>query len=272
MSEVVMFVAAALALCLIMAAAWQMQRASGNDGWADVFWSFGVGMVGVGTVLLAAEKVSPARPTLVASLLTLWSLRLGGHILSRTLKSDDDPRYAKLRKQWGKAAARRMFVFLQSQALAGVVLVICVYIAARRPGSHLDFFDYCGALIMLVALTGETVADWQLKRFGNDPSNRGKICDEGLWRWSRHPNYFFEWLGWISYVLIATGPGGGYSYGWITLAAPVLMYGLLRHVSGVPPLEEHMLATRGKAYRDYQRRTSIFFPFPPNTEKRLLKL
>lgn len=254
---------AALALCLIMAAAWQMQRSSGNDGWADVFWSFGVGIVGVGTVLLSADAVSPARPALVAALLTLWSLRLGGHILFRTLKNGDDPRYARLRREWGDAAPRRMFLFLQSQALAGSMLVICVFIAARRPGPDLDIADYCGALIMLVALIGEAMADWQLKRFGNDPSNRGKICNAGLWRWSRHPNYFFEWLGWLSYVPIATGPGGGYAYGWITLAAPLLMYVLLRHVSGVPPLEEHMLATRGQAFRDYRRRTSIFFPFPP---------
>lgn len=262
MTEISTLAVAAFALCLIMAAAWQMQRTSGNDGWADVFWSFGVGIVGVSAVLVPAAMVDPTRRNLVALLLALWSLRLGGHILFRTLKNDDDPRYAKLRKEWGNAAACRMFLFLQSQAFAGIILVICVYIAARRPEANLDFADYCGVLIMLVAVIGEAIADWQLKRFGHAHANRGKICDAGLWRWSRHPNYFFEWLGWISYVPIATGLGGGYSYGWITLAAPVLMYVLLRYVSGVPPLEEHMLATRGQAFRDYQRRTNIFFPFP----------
>ncbi|MBN9136170.1 MAG: DUF1295 domain-containing protein, partial [Phyllobacterium sp.] len=115
----------------------------------------------------------------------------------------------------------------------------------------------------LVALAGEAIADWQLKRFSRNPANRGKICDTGFWRWSRHPNYFFEWLSWVAYVLIAADFDGDYVHGWLTLAAPVLMYVLLRHVSGVPPLEEHMLASRGQAFRDYQRRTSIFFPKPP---------
>jgi steroid 5-alpha reductase family enzyme len=227
-----------------------------------VFWSFGVGAIGI-LAVLSGDMVSSARQYLVVALLAVWSLRLGGHIFSRTWKIGDDPRYAKLRREWGDAANPRMFFFLQSQAFAGIILVISVYVAAARPDVDLEFPDYLGALIMLVALAGEAIADGQLKRFGSNPANRGRICDTGLWRWSRHPNYFFEWLGWTSYVLIAADFDGDYFHGWLTLAAPVLMYVLLRHVSGVPPLEEHMLASRGNAFRDYQRRTSVFFPAPP---------
>ncbi|ATU95755.1 DUF1295 domain-containing protein [Phyllobacterium zundukense] len=262
MTAVPILIIAAVAMCAVMAMAWLMQRATGNNGWADVFWSFGIGAIGI-LAVLSGDMVSPARQYLVVALLAAWSLRLGGHVLVRTLGSHDDPRYARLREEWGDAADPRMFFFLQSHAFAGIILIICVYIAAARPDVELEFPDYLGALIMLIALAGEAIADWQLKRFRSDPTNRGRICDAGLWRWSRHPNYFFEWLGWTSYVLIAADFDGDYFHGWLTLAAPVLMYMLLRHISGVPPLEEHMLASRGNAFRDYQRRTSIFFPAPP---------
>jgi steroid 5-alpha reductase family enzyme len=265
MSAVVTLIIAAVAMSAVMGAAWLVQRATGNNGWADVFWSFGVGAVGVLAVLISGDMVSFARKYLVVALLAAWSVRLGGHIFARTRKSRDDPRYAKMRKEWGAAADQRMFFFLQSQAFAGIMLIICIYIAAARPDADLEFPDYIGALIMLVALVGEAIADWQLRRFGSNPANRGRICDTGLWRWSRHPNYFFEWLGWTSYVLIAADFDGDYLHGWLTLAAPVLMYVLLRHVSGVPPLEEHMIASRGNAFRDYQRRTSVFFPAPPRS-------
>ncbi|MGO4448147.1 DUF1295 domain-containing protein [Phyllobacterium sp. TAF24] len=263
MTAPVILIIAAVALCVVMACAFLAQRMTGNSGWADTFWSFGVGAIGILSILFSNDMVSSSRKWLVIILLALWSLRLGGHILLRTLNSEDDPRYARLRREWGSAANSRMFFFLQSQAFAGILLVISVYIAAARPDIDLEFPDYLGLVVMIIALAGEAIADWELKRFSRNPANRGKICDTGLWRWSRHPNYFFEWLGWVSYVLIAADFDGDYVHGWLTLAAPVLMYILLRHTSGVPPLEEHMLATRGQAFRDYQQRTSIFFPMPP---------
>jgi steroid 5-alpha reductase family enzyme len=116
-----------------------------------------------------------------------------------------------------------------------------------------------------MAIAGAALADHQLRRFRASPANRGKVCDAGLWRWSRHPNYFFEWLGWIAYPLIAIDITGGYPLGWVAIAGPICMYWLLRHVSGVPPLEEHMLRSRGDAYRRYQARTSAFFPLPQRT-------
>lgn len=263
MSAVAILITATIAFSAVMAAAWLVQRVTGNDGWADVFWSFGVGTIASLAVYVSSDMVSADRKYLVIALVLIWSLRLGGHILVRTLKNGDDPRYARLRHEWGPNAASRMFFFLQSQAFAGAMLVICVYVAASRPDAELEFPDYLGALIMLVALLGEAVADWQLRKFASDPANYGKVCNAGLWSWSRHPNYFFEWLGWTSYVFIGADFDGDYAHGWLTLVAPVLMYVLLRHVSGVPPLEQHMLATRGSAFRDYQRRTSIFFPRPP---------
>src|SRR5438445_605631 len=113
----------------------------------------------------------------------------------------------------------------------------------------------------LVGVASEALADAQLKNFRVDPANKGRVCDVGLWRWSRHPNYFFEWFGWLAYPVIALSME--YAWGWATLLAPVFMYWILVHVTGIPPLERQMLRSRGERYRDYQSRTSMFFLLPP---------
>ena len=114
-------------------------------------------------------------------------------------------------------------------------------------------------VIAIVAIAGEATADRQLSRFARNPANSGKVCDKGLWAWSRHPNYFFEALYWVALVPIGIGHG----WGLVALAAPVMMFVLLRYVSGVPPLEQHMLRTRGAAFASYQQRVPPFLPRPP---------
>ena len=109
--------------------------------------------------------------------------------------------------------------------------------------------------------TGEAVADGQMKAFRASAGHKGQVMDRGLWSWSRHPNYFFQWLGWLAYPVIALDPARPLT--WLSLAAPVVMYGVLRYVSGVPPLEAAMLKSRGERFRDYQARVSVFFPLPP---------
>ena len=113
---------------------------------------------------------------------------------------------------------------------------------------------------------GEALADAQLKAFRTDPANKGRICDVVLWRWSRHPNYFFEWFGWLAYPVIGISLSDPLSYplGFAALLAPLFMYWILVHVTGIPPLEAQMLRSRGDRYRDYQSRTSPFFPLPPH--------
>ncbi len=114
----------------------------------------------------------------------------------------------------------------------------------------------------MAGVVGEAIADYQLRRFKTDMANRNSVCDTGLWRWSRHPNYFFEWLCWLAYPLIAIDLSGHNRYGWLALLAPACMYWVLVFVSGIPPLEEHMLRSRGETFRDYQARTRAFFPLP----------
>ena len=253
----------ALSLSILMALAWVVQQRTGNSGWVDTIWTFAVGLVGAASALLpVAGAALDARQWLVAALVTIWSLRLGVHIAIRTTGISDDPRYAAFAAEWGADSPRRMFIFLQNQALGSIPLVFAIFVAAHVPQGALRLQDDLGALILVVGIAGEALADAQLTAFRKRPANRGRVCDAGLWRWSRHPNYFFEWLGWFAYPVIALSPH--YPWGWASLLAPAFMYWILVHVTGIPPLEAQMLRSRGERYRDYQARTSAFFPLPPH--------
>ncbi len=257
-----------LVLSALMALAWYVQFRTRNSGWSDVFWSYEMGLGGVFLALVPWSdwqwQAPSARQWLVAVLVAIWSMRLGTHILRRTLgSSSEDPRYAQMRKDWKEDFQSRLFWFLQIQALAAFVLVLSVGVAGHNPAPGLRLLDGLGALVLLGAIVGEGIADTQLKRFVADKANRGKVCDAGLWAWSRHPNYFFEWLGWVAYPIIAVDFAGEWPWGWVALSGPVFMFVLLRYVSGVPPLEEHMVRKHGGNFHAYQERTSAFFPLPP---------
>ena len=261
-SYLVAFVTIGIALSVLMAGAWVVQQRTGNSGWVDTIWTFSVGLVGAASALSpSGDAALNARQWLVAALVAIWSLRLGTHIAVRTSGITDDPRYAAFAKEWGLGAPRRMFLFLQNQALGSIPLVFAIFVAAHFPGDVLRWRDCLAALVLLAGIIGEAIADSELKQFRETPGRHGQVCDVGLWRWSRHPNYFFQWLGWLAYPLIAISPD--YGWGWASLLAPVFMYWILVHVTGVPPLEEQMLRSRGERYRDYQSRTSTFFPLPP---------
>src|SRR6266852_2124628 len=183
------------------------------------------------------------------------------HIAVRTAGRSDDPRHAALAREWGVDSPRKMFMCLQNQGFGSIPLVFAIFVAARFPQLGLRIQDGLGALILLVGIGGEALADAQLKNFRTDPANNGRVCDAGLWRWSRHPNYFFEWFCWLAYPVMALS--ADYPWGFSTLLAPAFMYWILVHVTGIPPLEEQMLRSRGERYREYQSRTSAFFPLPP---------
>ena len=265
LTPVLAIVAIALFLMLAMSFAWWLATRSGQSGYVDTVWSFATGLAAVAAALAPLEEGTSTRSWVVAGLIALWAGRLGLHILARTRQGGDDPRYAALKREWGAQANQRLFLFLQIQAGAGLVLVLCAMAAARNPLPFGQIGDYLGIGVALAALAGEGVADRQLAQFRADPANRGKICDAGLWGTSRHPNYFFEWMGWLAYPLIAIDLSGTYPWGWAALAGPAMMYWLLVHASGIPPTEAHMLRSRGEAFRAYQRRVNAFWPGPPKT-------
>src|SRR4051794_13442234 len=236
--------AIAVSLSILMAGAWLVRERTGNSGWVDTIWTFSLGLVGAGAALWPVAGAAPnARQWLVAGLVAIWSLRLGTHIAIRTAGITDDPRYAAFAKEWGVDSPRKMFVFLQNQGFGSIPLVFAIFVAARLPGDALRLQDYLGAAILLAGIAGEALADRQLKTFRSDPTNKGLVCDIGMWRGPRHPNYFFEWFGGLLYPVIALS----YAYPWslAALLAPLFMYGILRHVPGFPPLEEQMLKSRG---------------------------
>lgn len=246
-------------MAVVMTAAWAHGLRARNGGWTDVFWTFGSGGALAGAALLPLDQPWPEpRQWLVAGLVALWSLRLGTYVAARVAGHPEDPRYARFREDWGRAYPRRMLGVALAQAPATALLAVSVLVAAHRPAPGLDLRDAAGVLILLVAVAGEALADAQMKRFRADPAHRGQVAETGLWAWSRHPNYFFEWLGWLAMALDPARP-----VSWLSLTAPLVMYLLLTRVSGIPPLEEAMLRSRGEAYRSYRSRVSGFFPFPP---------
>ena len=264
MTAISSIILASLAVSVMMMIAWAVQKATHQAGWADVFWSFAIGIGGLIVALMTVSDAPIKRSWLAGAMVGFWSLRLGFHILARTATATyEDPRYADLRREWGDKFQARLFGFLQIQALCGIGLVATVYAAAHRPGPAFAITDCLGLGLLIVSVIGETLADRQLRAFTLDKANHGKVCDKGLWSWSRHPNYFFEWLGWVAYPVIAISFHPYWWQGWLSLIGPLLMYWLLVHVSGIPPLEIHMLKSRGDVFKAYMARTSAFFPLPP---------
>ena len=262
---------AVLLLIVVMTAAWVTQRVTGNAGWSDAFWSFGVGLAGVGLALVPVMGADwpSGRQLLVAVAAGVWSIRLGSHIAARSHGSEEDARYAAFRKEWGADFQLRLFVFLMIQAAAGWFLCLSILAAAQNPRMGLGVQDAVAVAVILVAIFGEAIADRQLQRFRGRPNAiAGAVCQDGLWAWSRHPNYFFEWLGWLAYPIFAIDLGGGYPFGFVALTGPAFIYWLLVHVSGIPPLEAHMMRSRPDAFARYRERVPAFFPWPPRRSDR----
>lgn len=250
-----------LAMLVVMLAAWAFGLSVKNGGWTDVFWSFGTGLILAGAAFIATgTDTSLARRLIVAAFMLTWGLRLGLYLAPRVAGHPEDARYADFRRTAKNYPLMMLWVSLP-QAPAAALLALSVVTAAQRPAPDLDVRDALAAAVFVLAIAGETMADAQMKRFRANPANKGKVIETGLWAWSRHPNYFFQWLGWAAYPVMALDPSRPASL--LTLVAPAVMYGLLRYVSGVPPLEAAMLQSRGEAFRDYQRRVTVFFPLPP---------
>jgi steroid 5-alpha reductase family enzyme len=179
--------------------------------------------------------------------------------VNRVRGKDEDGRYQTLRARWGDQAQSRFMVFFQAEGFLDVLLSLPFVVVVNIDVRELTIWAYVAIGLWVIAVAGETTADRQLAAFRADPANRGTTCRRGLWRYSRHPNYFFEWLHWWTYVLIAIGN----TFWWATLVGPALMAFFLFKVTGIPATEAQAVASRGDDYRDYQRTTSAFVPWPP---------
>ena len=252
-----------LVMAVVMITGWTVQRAANNGGWTDVFWTYGTGATCALAALapLGGQGAPTWRQMMVAALVAIWAARLGTYVAVRVAGGSEDARYAALRRVWSGKFQLNMFGLLIVQAPATALLSVSVLLAARNPDPALRWQDIAGALILAGSILGEGLADGQMKRFKADASNKGKVCDAGLWAWSRHPNYLFEALGWVAYPVIAVQLA--HPWTWASLIGPVTMFVILRFATGVPPLEEAMVRSKGDAYRDYQARVSAFLPRPP---------
>jgi steroid 5-alpha reductase family enzyme len=241
------------ALALAMTGLWLRQLQTRNATSVDAAWSSGMGLLAVGYA--AVSGGDPARRFLTGGLAFVWAGRLAWHLISdRVLGRPEDGRYRAMRERWGVHAPVFFFLFYQGQAVVATLFSVPILAAMR--GGPLDAWAALGASLWLMAVGGETTADLQLARFRADPANRGKTCRAGLWRLSRHPNYFFEWTHWFTYVLIGHGA-------WLTWLGPALMLLFLFRLTGIPYTEQQSLRSRGDDYRAYQRETSVFFPWFP---------
>lgn len=228
----------------------------GRNDIADVAW--GLGFILVAAVSLVAGDVYSPRSLVVSSLVLIWGLRLALHIHYRNRGRGEDPRYRKWREEWGKWFVLRSFlqVFMLQGLLLLLVAVPIVCVNTAVAGS-LGWLDLLGLAIWLYGFCFEAVGDWQLLKFIRDPANKGKLMTSGLWRYTRHPNYFGEvTLWWGLWMMTLALPGG-----WLTVVGPLTITILILKVSGIPMLERPY--EERADFQEYKRRTSAFFPLPP---------
>jgi steroid 5-alpha reductase family enzyme len=250
---------AALAIAAAMLALWALSLALRDASIVDIAWGPGIAL-GASAAWWSAGASQHPRALLLLALAWLWALRLGAYLLWRNAGHGEDPRYRAMRRYWG---ARFPLVSLGTVfALQGVLqwlVSLSLQLASARPGdAPLGGFDALGALLFAIGLGFESIGDAQLARFKADPANVGRVMDRGLWRYTRHPNYFGDALShWGLFAIALASP-----HGWLAALSPILMTFLLLRVSGVALLERS-IGKRRPEYAEYQRRTSAFFPMPP---------
>lgn len=245
-----------LVVCSALTVLFVISKVIKNAGIIDVFWSISFGLVALAFCSINQGLLERKILLLVAVL--PWSIRLAVHLLLRVAKEHphEDSRYAALRKEWGERADVMMYlVFLFQGAL--IAILSPPFIVSSADSHSLRLIEIVGAAVCLLGFVGETFADEQLRKFKADPSNLGKVCSVGLWNYSRHPNYFFEFVVWVGIYLIAIET----PLGVFTAYCPLLMLYLLTQMTGVKISEEQSLKSRGEEYRRYQQTTSAFFPW-----------
>ena len=248
----------AAAVCGMMLLLWILHFPLRNAAIVDAGWAGGLALLAFTYAWWGAGY--PPRKWLIGGMAVVWGLRLAGYLLTtRVIGHPEEGRYAELRKAWGRHIGLRFLLFFQFQAFLCVILSLPFLLPAINPKPAISALECVAALLWLAAMAGEAVADAQLNSFKSDPANRGKTCRTGLWRYSRHPNYFFEWLIWIAFALFAVGS----PWGFLGLISPALILYFLFNVTGIPPTEAQALRSRGDEYRSYQDTTSVFFPWFP---------
>jgi steroid 5-alpha reductase family enzyme len=244
-------------ICCVMLVVWVWATKIHNYSIVDVFWAFNFAVIAI--IIFSLANGNDTRKYIVCTLIILWSLRLGLYLTTRVFShiKEEEGRYKQLRKEWSNNLNAKFFFFFQMQALSNVILSLPFFLITNNKNPQIFFVEYIGAILWLIAIIGEGISDWQLKQFKKNPANKGKVCDTGLWNYSRHPNYFFQLMIWIS-VLIFALPS---PYGWLAIICPLSIGYLIFKVTGIPMTEEQSIRSKGEAYKRYQRTTSVFIPW-----------
>lgn len=245
---------AVMAMMLVL---WFFGTQRNNMSVVDVGWS--LGLVVMASVLALLGPGLPMRKWLIAGMVCAWGVRLGTYLWIRVASGPEDGRYLHLKEKWGASGNLnfKFLVFFLFQGALDIFLSLPVMFAALNPDPHVHALEWVGVILWIAAILGESLADSQLRRFKSDSASRRQVCQVGLWNYSRHPNYFFEWTIWLAWALFATAS----PWGWVAWLCPALMLYFLFRVTGIPATEEQALRTKGAAYRLYQQTTSAFVPW-----------
>ncbi|MDB4955924.1 MAG: 3-oxo-5-alpha-steroid 4-dehydrogenase [Myxococcales bacterium] len=245
-------------VAVLQAGLWFIARRTKNAGIVDVGWALAFSLV---ATIYAFGTTAPAAGWLPISLVVmLWSARLGVYLLWRgAATGPEEGRYSELRRRWQPNADRGFFALFQAQAALTAVLSIAFVVPFIEAPWDGGLLRALAIVIAVAGIAGESVADLQLARWKRDPANRGMVCDVGLWGYSRHPNYFFEWCVWLGFAVYSLAFHGG----WIALLAQAIIFASIFGVTGIPPTENQAIRSKGDAYRAYQARVSKFVPRPP---------
>ncbi|MCS1351325.1 DUF1295 domain-containing protein [Mechercharimyces sp. CAU 1602] len=254
---------ATLSVFMYMTLFWLVAQWKQDLSIVDIAW--GGGFVVITTSLLFLQDEYTFRQLLITTLVTLWGVRLMNYLYRRNRGAGEDYRYTAMRKRWlakGKSVA--LTSYIRVYLLQGVVMLLIAYplvaVHAWDDGSSFGILDGIGLLLWIIGFLFEVIGDYQLEKFKEKKHNKGKVMMSGLWKYTRHPNYFGEaTLWWGIYLIVCSVP-----YGWTTFFAPAILHFSLLKVSGVPPLEKK--AMKKPAYRAYSKRTNRFIPWFPKQE------
>jgi len=247
----VLLVIVYLVIFIHMFLVWIWYRLRKNPSVVDVGWASGLTLSGF--VYLLSQEWS-SRHYFMGVILLVWGLRLGGYLwYTRIRHGIVDKRYTKLSEDWKIAKPLGFFLNFQLQGVFIFIISLPWYFAALAKTTVPGILDYIAFLLAVFAIFFESLADYQLHQFKK--SHHGELCQSGLWNYSRHPNYFFEWLTWCAFTLFAFSS----PYGWLALISPLTLYLIMTRITG-PITEQSSIESKGEVYRHYQKSTPMFFP------------
>ena len=245
-------------MVILMLVLWLVHIPMKNAGIVDIGWGGGLVLLAVLYYFLGSGY--EPRKILITLMVIVWGSRLTLHLFYRTINDDkEDGRYVQIRKDWKKNILLKFFFFFQFQGILNIILAVPFLLIALNPFQDFVFTDWTGFAVWFIGVAGELISDEQLRSFKNDANNKGRVCNTGLWKYSRHPNYFFEFLIWVGYAVTALSS----PYGYLAFISPAIILYLLLRVTGIPATEAQAIRSKGDAYRNYQKQTSKFLPMKP---------